>query len=62
MHRHTGITQFRVIALLGALVLVLTSGALVTSPRSAAAAVELLYFRATPGDNSILLEWETAPR
>ena len=60
MHRHTGITQFRATALLGALILVLTSAALVASPRHVVAAVDLEYFKATPGDNAILLEWETA--
>ena len=58
MHRHPGITRFRAMALLGTLVLLLTSGTLVTSPRSATAAVVLLYFRATADDSSILLEWE----
>ena len=33
---------------------------LVGSARHAAASVHLLYFRATAGNNSILVEWETA--
>ena len=43
-----------------ALLLLMTSGFLVACTYVAIAWIGLLYFRATPHDNSILLEWETA--
>lgn len=60
MNKHTSIHQHRTMVLSAALVLLIASGVLVGSARHAAASVHLLYFRATAGNNSILLEWETA--
>lgn len=60
MNKHTSIDRRRKTAILPALVLLMTCGLLTIFAPNATAAVELLYFRAKAGSDSILVEWETA--
>jgi hypothetical protein len=60
MNQQNAVLRNRYRWLSSALILLIASGVLVGSARQAAASVHLLYFRATAGNNSILLEWETA--
>jgi hypothetical protein len=60
MNRHTSIDWRRKATLSAALVLLMIYGVLAVLAPDATAAVVLLYFRATPGSDKILVEWETA--
>lgn len=60
MNKHTSIDWRRKTALSAALVLLMIYGLLAVLAPDATASVVLLYFRATPGSDKILVEWETA--
>ena len=60
MNKHTSIDRRRKTMLSATLALLMICGLLIAFAPDATAAVRLLYFTATPGSDTILLEWETA--
>ena len=60
MNEQSAVSRYSHLALSCALIMLVVSGVWAGSAPHAAASVGLVYFKATPSGNSILLEWETA--